>query len=67
MMTFTPATLPLSSSKDDFLKIHPLNARLPLVFENASTAFTGQMLSSSLADEQLFVIREESPSPSGLC
>lgn len=67
MTSFTPATLPLSSSKDDFLKIYPLNARLPLVFENASTAFTGQMLSPSLADEQLFVIREESSSPSGLC
>lgn len=63
----TPTILPLSSSENDFLKIHRLNARLPPLFENASTAFTGQMLPSGLADEQLFVISEESISPSGFC
>lgn len=64
---FTPTILPLSSSEDDFLKIHPLNARLPPLLENASAAFTGQILPPGLASEQHFVISEESPSPSGVC
>lgn len=67
MSSFSPATLLLFSSEDDFLKICPLNARLPPLFENASAAFTGQMLPLGLADEQFFVISEEYPSPSGLC
>ena len=51
---FTATILPLSCSEDDFLKIHPLNARLPPLFENASAVFTGQMLLPGLVDEQLF-------------
>lgn len=64
---FTPTVLPLSSSEDGFLKTYPLNARLPPLFENTSTTFTGQVVPLGLADEELFVISKKSPSPSGLC